>query len=84
MFDIGERLETVAEATVLDMALRVMALSNLHRVPDGDPLIPIPDHHTDPNVAWQYPPEAIAAVDAPALARAFIRQKIDRLIHHHW
>ena len=84
MFDIGERLETVAEATVLDMALRVMALGNLHRVPDGDPLIPIPDHHTDPNVAWQYPPEAIAAVDAPTLARAFIRQKIDRLIHHHW
>ena len=23
----------------------------------GDRLIPIPDHHTNPDIAWQYPPE---------------------------
>ena len=67
-----------------DVALRVLALGSLHQVPDGDRLIPIPDDHTSRDIAWQYPPEAIAAVDAPTLARAFIRQKIDRMLHHHW
>ena len=84
MFEVGDRLETVDEATVCDVALRALALGSLQQVPDGDRLIPIPDDHTTRDIAWQYPPEAIAAVDAPTLARAFIRQKIDRMLHHHW